>query len=504
MPHLPAPLDWWKGRAPTDRAIYEIATQSRLIAPLRPLLGEDIVLWGAAIAQKAPCVGHRWHTDVESAAPGGRTVSVWIGIRNAGRNSGLRFVAGSHRFGCSVQEALAGLGEQHEPVTDTLIADIARTKDRSASIVHTVAEDGEAVLFDGRAWHASSNDSATDTRTALLLQYASADTPIPMPAPSGFDWPFTFVENPRVPTILVSGSDRRCTNRLVPPPPPQADGLPMITIVARSVALPLAEDAVTRWRAYHQFRGPTRTLSDISCHISVLSTGHHPHPPHIHREEELLVVLDGAVEIELARDEHGTDGKRHALKPGMFSYYPAGQHHTIHNVGPQPATYLMFKWLGGAAGSEAPLPASIFKYEVAGALPDNRPIVQTLIFEQATHCLGKLHAHLTTLQPGAGYQAHVDAHDVAIILLSGEVETVGERVKPLGLIYYSAGELHGMKNVGSVPAVYLVFEFHSPAAIASQWAAAEAHRRKQEKKLRKRGVRGFVRKLFKAVKKLGR
>ena len=128
--------------------------------------------------------------------------------------------------------------------------------------------------------------------------------------------------------------------------------------------------------------------------------------------------------------------------------------------------------------------------------------------------------HLTTLQPGAGYEAHADPYDVAIILFSGEVETVGERVKPLGVIYYSAGELHGMRNVGTVPATYLVFEFHTPVTVAHrrrhaktlrpaklaerQRREAEKQRRKAEKQRGKRGVRGLLRKLVKVARKLVR
>jgi quercetin dioxygenase-like cupin family protein len=286
----------------------------------------------------------------------------------------------------------------------------------------------------------------------------------------------------------------------------------MITTLARSIPLPLAEDPVKLWRAYPQFRGQTRTLDEMSCHMSVLSPGHHPHPPHIHPEEELLVVLDGDVEVELADDPHGTGSRRHALRPGMFSYYPSTQHHTIHNIGAAPATYLMFKWRGGTAGTGEPLPASIFEYERTGLPPGARPMQTKLLFQQATHCLGKLHAHLTTLEPGAGYDAHADAYDVAIIVLSGEVETVGERVKPLGLIFYSAGELHGMKNVGAMPAVYLVFEFHGHAAVALKQRQAKKRRPEPEQRLagrimgeyRKRGIRGVARKVAKAIRKLGR
>ena len=51
-PDLPAPLDWVKGRAATDRLIYDIATKPNLIALLCPHLGEEIVLWGAQIIRR--------------------------------------------------------------------------------------------------------------------------------------------------------------------------------------------------------------------------------------------------------------------------------------------------------------------------------------------------------------------------------------------------------------------------------------------------------------------
>ena len=518
-PGLPAPLDWSKGHAVTDRVIYDIAARRDLIALLRPLLGEEIVLWGAQIVRRVRGTSHPWHTDVESAAPDARVISVWIGIRNTSRDSGLLFMAGSQQFGRSVQEVLAGLGERRDIVADARMLEIARAIDPAAAIVQPNVQDGAALLFDGRVWHSGRNEGDGETRTALLLQYASADCPIPLPADGGHRWPFRFSTDRRVPTILVSGKGQGSANRLVPPPPAPMNK-PMITTFARTVELPLVEDPVKRWRPFPQFRGPTSTLAGMSCHISVLSAGHSPHRPHIHAEEELLIVLDGAVEVELADDPDGTNSRRHPMKPGMVSYYPATQHHTIHNTGARPATYLMFKWHGAAGGSETPLPASIFEHEQM-VVPDKpAPRAMNLLFQQATDQLPKLHAHLTTLQPGAGYEAHADPYDVAIILFSGEVETVGERVRPLGVIYYSAGELHGMRNVGTVPATYLVFEFHTPVTVAHrrrraktlrpaklaerQRREAENQRRKAEKQRRKRGVRGLLRKLVKAARKLVR
>jgi quercetin dioxygenase-like cupin family protein len=87
------------------------------------------------------------------------------------------------------------------------------------------------------------------------------------------------------------------------------------------------------------------------------------------------------------------------------------------------------------------------------------------LFESQTAYLGKLHAHVTDLQPGVGYAPHKDRHDVAILVFSGQVETLGQRVGPGGSIYYAAGEPHGLRNIGDTPARYLVFEFHGPRPV---------------------------------------
>ncbi|HLC09055.1 MAG TPA: cupin domain-containing protein, partial [Methyloceanibacter sp.] len=75
---------------------------------------------------------------------------------------------------------------------------------------------------------------------------------------------------------------------------------------------------------------------------------------------------------------------------------------------------------------------------------------------------------VTDMQPGAGYPSHTDEHEVAIVVFSGTVETLGKTVGPGGSIYYAAGQPHGMRNIGNEPARYLVFEFHGPKRVVKQ------------------------------------
>lgn len=91
-------------------------------------------------------------------------------------------------------------------------------------------------------------------------------------------------------------------------------------------------------------------------------------------------------------------------------------------------------------------------------MPDVRNAYKTaIIFQQPTVYLSELQAHLTTMLPKAGYEPHVD---VAILVLSGRLETLGQVIEPHDVIFYAAGEPHGMRNIGRDVARYLVFKFH--------------------------------------------
>ena len=173
-------------------------------------------------------------------------------------------------------------------------------------------------------------------------------------------------------------------------------------------------------------------------------------------------MLNGEAEILIAKGADPDGARIERLVAGSFVYYPAYQYHTIRNSSDSPVTYLMFKWQAPLAGAGCPLQTNIFDIEGAAAASNSNPMSMRVLFESATGYLSKLHAHVTDLKPGAGYPAHADEHDVAIVVFAGRVETLGEIVGRSGSIYYAAHEPHGMSNAGHEQARYLVFEFHSP------------------------------------------
>ena len=452
-------LNWSKGMAASRRLIYDIATRPAILGPVGDILGPDVVLWGASVVIAAPGHIHPPHVDIETSDPAARAVSVWIGLENASRETGLRFVTRSHRFGYPVQRAAADAGRRRGEYDESELLGWAMSRDASSHLVVPEVADGEAVWFDGQLWHGSRND-ADRTRRALLLQYASADTPIRIPDLSNLEWPFRSLDAPRPPCVVVQGEADSSTNLIVPPPPPDDAAAPLLSAFARSIPTPLEGDA-SGWRPHFQFYAATSNLGLVECHVSTLDASVTPHPPHGHDEEEFHIVLSGAVEIT-----HDDAVGRHVrrLKPGDITYYAAHRAHTLRGIGPGPAEYLVIKWHGPKTPVESVMDAAV--YSSADVEPrGGEGFRSATLFEGPTRYLAQLHCHLSVLEPGAGFDAHHDAHDVAIVVLEGTLTSLGNKVESPGVLFTSGGYPHDLHNPGSSPARYLVFEFHGRAPV---------------------------------------
>ena len=227
--------------------------------------------------------------------------------------------------------------------------------------------------------------------------------------------------------------------------------------------IPLEPDETEGWKPYPIFRGRTPSLKDLSCHVSVLNQDRCPHLPHAHREEELLLMLSGEADLIFPDQDNPGHNLRHPIKTGEFVYYPAHFMHTLQTTGDSPAHYLMFKWNAARKIIRAELKFGHFP--MAGTITEDDDTSKGFrprrVFQGRTTFLKKLECHISTMMPGAGYDPHVDHYDVAIVVLEGEVETLGMRARPHDVIFYRKGKPHGMCNPGSIPARYIVFEFHA-------------------------------------------
>lgn len=449
-----AAADWFKGHAVGSRLFYELATRPDVLEPVKAVLGDDVILWGASVVAKTPGDIHPQHVDIETSDANARTVTVWIGLENTSAESSLHLVKGSQRFGASVQQVAHEQGKRRGEYSAEDVLQWARERDPSVSLVKLQMTNGEALWFDGHLWHGSIN-TGSSIRTALLLQYAAADTPIRIPDFSKLDWPFVLQTTPRPASIVVSGTASPETNRLVPAPRSRGNTLPEISTWIKELQLPLDQDEEREFKAHHIFRGSTTNVEDLECHVSVLEPDTSPHPPHAHAEEELLVVLDGEAELLIGKGSERIE----RVGPRDFVYYEGRQPHTIRGRGDGPVTYLMFKWRSTPSGG-GELSTELFRWSDTQPPNGGNGFETTRIFDDTTQYLGKLHSHITTLSPGAGYEAHVDSHDVAIVVFDGTLETLNEMVEAPAVVFAAGGYPHGMHNPGTESAQYLVFEFH--------------------------------------------
>ena len=156
----PPPLDWNKGHAVNSRVFYKIATHPAILNEVTKILGENVMLWGASIQKQSPNEILPWHSDIESAASGGKTVSVWIGLKNINQYTSLVCIPCSHRFGETIQEVRYKLGINRHKTNNKDIVGWAKQRDNRSSLILPGMKEGEAILFDGQLWHKSHNQTA--------------------------------------------------------------------------------------------------------------------------------------------------------------------------------------------------------------------------------------------------------------------------------------------------------------------------------------------------------
>lgn len=468
------PKTWLKGWAAASPAFHRVASDPRILELVRPALGDDIVLWGASLIVKAESDVHPFHTDVESMAPEGGFVTVWIGLENTDRSSGLKFVPGSHRYGVTMQELNHRAGIKREQSTDETTVAAARQHDATAEIVQPEVHDGQALVFDGRIWHGSHNKTKS-VRTALLIQYARADRAVRIPR--RFDWPIEFHRRRKPPVVVVSGKGQPGVNRVVRAPyrsKAVGNGVHLLPGLSAAHGKDFA--------SFPHFWGGTPDITDIECHTSILAPGTSPHPLHQHIEEEILVVVSGEAELHVADDAVGTqNAERVRMGPGDFAYYPAYAHHTLTNAGDTPLLYSMLKWANYGKPQDRRAAGRAF-VRAGEAIRSAEPGIGPELWQVRTRWLRRLHAHVSVLAPGEGYEPHADGYDVAIMLLSGSVEALGRTVSAPSLLYHPAGKLHGIRAVGTEPARYLVFELHgrpSPLAPLARLTHRLSNRRRR-------------------------
>ena len=85
------------------------------------------------------------------------------------------------------------------------------------------------------------------------------------------------------------------------------------------------------------FAAPTATLDELEYHTTMLKPGASPHAPHTHKNEELIIVKEGAVEAYV-------NGEWKPAPTGSLIFFASMVPHTVRNTGTVPARYHVVNW----------------------------------------------------------------------------------------------------------------------------------------------------------------
>lgn len=152
---------------------YDVLTDSRVLALVRDLLGEDVIGWGSHFFCKMPHDGKKvaWHQDATywPLTPT-KTCTVWLAIDDATpENANMRFIPGSHLHGpIDYQTSSAEEGN----VLNQTVAEPLRY---GGAPVDDTLKAGQASIHSDLLLHGSEANDSDRRRCGLTLRYCASD-----------------------------------------------------------------------------------------------------------------------------------------------------------------------------------------------------------------------------------------------------------------------------------------------------------------------------------------
>jgi len=206
--------------------------------------------------------------------------------------------------------------------------------------------------------------------------------------------------------------------------------------------------------------GKTFALSYFEIHTSTVEPGKASHPPHVHDDqEELMIVKEGQVKITIA-------GKSKVLGPGSIAFAMPGDEHGIENAGNTQATYYILKYegklpnieRGKQAGGSFMLDWNELKTNNTGKG------YRRDFFNRATSQLKQFEMHTTALNADSvSHAPHTHVQEEIVLILRGNVEMYidGKLYKGAAgdLYFLSANVPHALKNIGKEQCEYFAFQW---------------------------------------------
>ena len=85
------------------------------------------------------------------------------------------------------------------------------------------------------------------------------------------------------------------------------------------------------------FLRPTALFEKFDMHVTTLNKGNVSHPPHTHRQEEIIIIQSGTVSMQVG-DKH------YPAKAGDIVFLSSNIPHALENTGNGATTYFAFQW----------------------------------------------------------------------------------------------------------------------------------------------------------------
>jgi XRE family transcriptional regulator, regulator of sulfur utilization len=125
--------------------------------------------------------------------------------------------------------------------------------------------------------------------------------------------------------------------------PAQAPATPGPTLASKvfqHAAIPYRASGSKKGRRF--FAGRNRSGFGIEMHETILAPGTETHPPHKHPHEEIVTVLEGAIEFYI-------EGKTEKAEAGSVVYIASNEMHNMRSVGTEPSRYYVVELRGDAS-----------------------------------------------------------------------------------------------------------------------------------------------------------
>ncbi|ACB77013.1 cupin domain-containing protein [Opitutus terrae] len=216
---------------------------------------------------------------------------------------------------------------------------------------------------------------------------------------------------------------------------------------------------------------PTPTMTELECHISMLKSGLTSHPPHVHPQEELIILTEGELEVYI-------NGATSRIGPGSLFYFSSWDAHNVRSVGAVPARYHVFNFLTPKTRSNPPYPAAtsaapaMIRSQVFSW--DKLPVEKTKVgfrrevLDGPTPTYERIRCHVTTLNAHeAPHPAHHHPVEEVIMVKEGALDVTingrTERASTGSVCFFASNDEHGLKNAGDAPVTYYVIRVDTEA-----------------------------------------